>query len=62
MALDEHMKAKGLTNQALAELLGVDASYVSRLRGGRRRPSIQVAAKLEELTGIPAKAFAGAAQ
>lgn len=60
MTLDEFMRAQGITDQALSEQIGVSRPHVTRIRNGKRRPSIDVAAKLEAATGIPAASFAEA--
>jgi len=59
MTLHDYMQAHGIRDAELAQKLGVSRPYVSRLRRGKRQPSLPVAAKLEELTGIPARQFAG---
>jgi len=55
MTLDEYMRDR-FTDQALAEHLGVDRSFVHKLRSGARRPSIRIAAKIETWTGGKVKA------
>lgn len=45
-------------NQAeLAQELGVQEAYVSMLLNGKRTPSLELAVKIEEHAGIPAKAW-----
>jgi transcriptional regulator with XRE-family HTH domain len=61
MTLAEVMKDRGLTDQALADQLGVSRPYVTRLRRGERTPSVTVAAKIQLLTKVPAVSFAKAA-
>lgn len=58
MTLADAMKRRELTDQALADQLGVSRPYVTRLRQGIRTPSIAVAAKIQEITGFPAAGFA----
>lgn len=58
MTLDEAMKAKGLTDQTLADKVGVSRVFITRIRNGKRRPSIGVAARLEAATGVKAAEFA----
>jgi transcriptional regulator with XRE-family HTH domain len=48
-----------LTQEQLGELLGVTGVSVSRFESGKRRPSDQVALKLEGLTGIDFKVLRG---
>lgn len=42
--------SRPITTVALGKLLGVDPSYVSHLRAGRRTPSLKVAVAIERLT------------
>ncbi len=42
----------------LAEQLGVTPSMVSQLLSGDRSPSLKIAARIEDLTGIPTRDFA----
>lgn len=58
MSLAQAMKERGLTDEALAKLAGVSRPTITRIRNGSRLPSINVAAKLERHTGIPAADFA----
>jgi transcriptional regulator with XRE-family HTH domain len=58
MTLSDAMRDRGLTDQALADQLGVSRPYVTRLRQGRRTPSVTVAAKIQEITKVPAISFA----
>lgn len=55
--LNAWMKGEGESDETLAPKLGVSRVQVSRIRRGVNRPSLTVAAKLEELTGIPAWDF-----
>jgi len=61
MNLSDRMKDLGLTDDALARAIDVSRPYVTRLRNGTRKPSIEVAAKIERLTGLPARSFASEA-
>jgi transcriptional regulator with XRE-family HTH domain len=58
MTLDDAMKTRGLTDQALADQLGVSRPYVTRIRRGERTPSVTVAAKIQQITEVPAISFA----
>lgn len=49
-ALDRYMTANGLKDADFATLIGRDRSMVHRLRHGRVRPSLDVAARIEEVT------------
>ena len=56
-ALDKWLETHGLL--ALALKLGVDKSYLSHLRSGRRRPSLETAGKIERATegAVPVAAW-----
>jgi transcriptional regulator with XRE-family HTH domain len=58
MSLAQAMKDRGLTDETLAAKVGVSRVFITRIRNGKRKPSINVAAKLEEHTGILAATFA----
>lgn len=40
------MTASGLTDQTLADKVGVSRVFITRIRNGTRQPSLDVAAKL----------------
>lgn len=42
----------GLTQRALANQLGVEASHVAYLEGGKRKPSLTLMARLEDALGV----------
>ena len=42
-----------VSQEALASLAGVVPSHLSQIETGSRRPSLTLAAKLSEVTGIP---------
>ena len=42
----------GLTQRALAKQLGVEASHVAYLEGGKRKPSLTLMARLEDALGV----------
>lgn len=48
MGLAEWMSSADLTDQKLAELVGVDRSTITRVRRGDTRPSWELAAKIKE--------------
>lgn len=56
--LDKYLSSCTVTDLALRA--DVHKSYISHLRTGLKRPSIQVAAKLEQVTGgaVPVRAWA----
>ncbi len=45
-------KALGLTQRALAEKLGVEASYVAFIESGRRKPSLNLVARIADTLGL----------
>ncbi len=55
--LNTWMDGAGESDESLAPKLGVSRVQVSRIRRGVNKPSTAVAARLEELTGIPAWDF-----
>ncbi len=53
--INEYLMHKHMSPKQLAAKLGISESYMSMLRSGRRRPSPELARKIETLTGIPLK-------
>ena len=51
------VKARG-AQSALAKRLGVQEPMISKLVSGKAKPSLQLATRIEEATGIPAKEWA----
>lgn len=51
MNLKEWQSHHGVSNASLAKKLGIDVSMLSHYHHGRRRPSPEVALKIEEVTG-----------
>ena len=49
----DFLKRTGMTEAELARLAGITQSYVNKIKNGTRRPSPEVAARLEAITGIP---------
>lgn len=47
----------GLQQQELAELAGIDASYISLIEQGKRTPSLKFVHKLSQAIGIPVHLF-----
>ena len=45
--LERFMRAKGLTDESVADAVGVSRPYVTRLRQGKRSPSLELALKIE---------------
>lgn len=52
------MKRRKLTQSAVAERVGVSTSQLSQIFSRKSKPSIDVAAGLERVIGIPARDFA----
>lgn len=51
--LKEYMENTKTTEKELSEKLGISVSYVNLIKNGERRPSPELAEKIEALTGIP---------
>lgn len=56
-----HLKRERKSQSALARDLSISRSYLSLIVAGKRQPSLSVALRLEEATGIPARSFLKAA-
>lgn len=50
MLLDTHLKAKGLTDQQFASMIGCERSFVTRLRNGDSHASFTILQKIERAT------------
>ena len=57
VALQKARQEAGLSQEALAELAGLDRSYISLLEQGKRQPSIRVLFQLSDAMGISATSF-----
>lgn len=51
--LKQYLDKGDVTEKDLAERLGVSIAYVNMLKRGERRPSPELAVKIESITGIP---------
>ena len=51
-ALMEYMDRSGERPSTLARRLGVEPSTVTRILNGERKPSVELAKRIENLTGI----------
>lgn len=49
---------RGMTQKELAAQLGIHETHLSAILAGRDFPSLSLAARIEDLTGIPARDFA----
>ncbi len=53
--ITHYLKQNRVTAKELATNLGISKSHMSMLRRGTRRPSPELAQKIEAVTGIPFK-------
>jgi hypothetical protein len=53
----DYLKKTGQTEAELGKLVNISQSQVNKLKNGTRRPSPEVAARLEAVTGIPLRAL-----
>lgn len=51
--LADFFEQTGTTQQALAGKLGIQSSYVSLITSGQRQPSLKLALRISEETGVP---------
>lgn len=51
--LKQYLEDKQISRRRLAKQLGISSSYMAMLVNGERRPSPELAARIERLTGIP---------
>ena len=56
--LRRYIQKHRTTQRALAAELGISETHLSAILAGRYGPSLDLAARVENLTGIPARAFA----
>ena len=54
-SINEFLMHKHMSPKQLAHKLGISESHMCMLRNGRRRPSPDLAQKIETVTGIPFK-------
>lgn len=47
----------GLRQKVWAEQLGVSQAYLSELMSGAKRPSLELAVRIEEATGLPVRSW-----
>lgn len=57
-AMRDAMARRGLNQTDVGSLVGVSSSYVCHLLAARRRPSVEVAARIERELGVPAREWA----
>ena len=51
MDFSAYLRESRRTAAEIAKQIGVDATYISHLRAGRRYPSVKLVAKIAEATG-----------
>lgn len=52
-SLAEFIEQSGISQTALATLLGVTPSAISKMASGQRTPSLALAVRIADLTGVP---------
>lgn len=57
MTLSQFMKDRAITDQALAKQLGVSRPHITKIRSGKRTPSLALAIELARVTSLPVTAF-----
>jgi transcriptional regulator with XRE-family HTH domain len=56
-SLAAYFEQTGSPQIELARALGISKSYISLLVAGERQPSLELALRIEKLTGVPASAL-----
>ncbi len=56
MTLKEYLTREGMLQRAFAERVAIDPSTLSQMISGRRKPSLELAFKIEEATRGKVKA------
>lgn len=46
-------KQKGLTQEKLSEMTGIDYSYLNQIEAGKKNPSLKRITKLARVLGVP---------
>jgi transcriptional regulator with XRE-family HTH domain len=54
-SIQEYLEQTGKTEKELADLIGVSQAFVNMMKRGEKRPSPELAQKIEAATGIPFK-------
>ena len=57
--LSEYIASKGMTRSEFAKTVGISAPYLSEILSGAKRPSLNLAFRIEEITGgeVPASGW-----
>lgn len=54
----EAMKALGLTDQKVADAVGCDRTWITRIRGGEKLSSLKTPIRICRMLGVPIEALA----
>lgn len=54
----DYLEATGQTQVELAERLGISQPFLSQIVNGQRSPSLELAALIEDVTGVPMRSLA----
>jgi len=57
MSLADFMRDTKTTDQALADKLGVSRPHITKIRSGKRQPSLPLAIEMARITKLPVSAF-----
>jgi transcriptional regulator with XRE-family HTH domain len=52
-SIREYLEQTGKTEKEFSAMIGISQGFVNLLKNGNRRPNPDLAAKIEEMTGIP---------
>lgn len=56
-SIADYLERTGKTEQEFAQELGVSQPFINMIKKGEKRPSPELALKIEKLTGIPFRAL-----
>lgn len=56
-SLNDYFEQTGETHEAFAKVFGITPQYVSMMRAGKRQPSLKLALRINEYTGVPLEAL-----
>lgn len=59
MSLDTYIKSSGVDRATFAEQAGISVAHLSRIISGERKPSLEVARRIRDVTdgAVPVSAF-----
>jgi transcriptional regulator with XRE-family HTH domain len=52
-SIKDYLEKTGKTEKELADSIGVSQAFINMLKRGEKRPSPEVAARIEAVTGVP---------